>query len=66
MKVLFLYIKINKKRNKKKTTKDTLVKEYNKKINKLMESEKTWRTGKKEYKLLRLCNQKKEDKILRK
>ena len=56
MKVLFLYIKINKKRNKKKTTKDTLVKEYNKKINKLMESEKTWRTGKKEYKLLRLCN----------
>ena len=66
MKELFLYIKINKKRNKKKTTKDTLVKEYNKKINKLMESEKTWRTGKKEYKLLRLCNQKKEDKILRK
>ena len=56
MKELFLYIKINKKRNKKKTTKDTLVKEYNKKINKLMESEKTWRTGKKEYKLLRLCN----------
>ena len=31
-----------------------------------MESEKTWRTGIKEYTLLKLCNQTKEDKILRK
>ena len=32
MKELFSYIKINKKRNKKKTTKDTIVKEFNKKL----------------------------------
>ena len=55
MKVLFLNIT----EIKNQATKCKLAKEYYKKINKLVESGKTWRKGKKESEIHRLHNEKK-------